>query len=161
MGKFNNKVQAEFEPPRNWELVKVLSYQNDEMETEALESIGAKIKNKRVSVPKGFLTDLASVPRPCWTFLAPWDIARAAIIHDYLYSVIRKYRVKYNPWNDKSGYVEDHDLVKQAKEEADQIFLMAMIDADPSISKWKITVAYYAVSIFGRKAIAPREEDYN
>ncbi|GAO21461.1 hypothetical protein ALISP_1281 [Alicycliphilus sp. B1] len=39
-----------------------------------------------VTVPKGFVTDLASIPRPFW-FLMPRDgpYADAAIVHDYLY----------------------------------------------------------------------------
>lgn len=39
-----------------------------------------------VTVPKGFVTDLASIPRPFWS-LMPRDgqYADAAIVHDYLY----------------------------------------------------------------------------
>ena len=29
MGKFNNKIEAEFSPPKTWELSRALSYQND------------------------------------------------------------------------------------------------------------------------------------
>ncbi len=39
-----------------------------------------------VQVPAGFVTDLASIPRPFWTFLRPdGRYAYAAIVHDYLY----------------------------------------------------------------------------
>lgn len=41
-------------------------------------------------VPKGFKTDLASVPRLMWWFLSPTEIAEAAVVHDFLYSI------KYN-----------------------------------------------------------------
>ena len=40
-----------------------------------------------VTVPKGFVTDLASVPRWAWMLIppdGPW--VKAAIVHDYLYS---------------------------------------------------------------------------
>jgi hypothetical protein len=40
-----------------------------------------------ITVPKGFVTDLASVPRWAWFLIppdGPW--VKAAIIHDYLYS---------------------------------------------------------------------------
>src|SRR5256885_9984018 len=41
-----------------------------------------------VEVPKGFVTDLASVPRIFWSYLRPdGNYAYAAIIHDYLYWV--------------------------------------------------------------------------
>lgn len=39
-----------------------------------------------ITVPEGFVTDLASVPRPFWNILPPFGhYDRAAIIHDYLY----------------------------------------------------------------------------
>ncbi len=39
-----------------------------------------------ISVPAGFVTDLATVPRIFWTLLPPdGKYAKAAIIHDYLY----------------------------------------------------------------------------
>ena len=37
-----------------------------------------------VTVPEGFLTDLASVPRPFWLWIQPWTGLKAAIPHDYL-----------------------------------------------------------------------------
>jgi hypothetical protein len=41
----------------------------------------------RVKVPKGYRTDFASVPRPLWPLFPPFGrYARAAIVHDYLYS---------------------------------------------------------------------------
>lgn len=40
-----------------------------------------------LTVPKGFVTDLASVPRPLWWLLAPHGQPQvlAAVLHDYLY----------------------------------------------------------------------------
>jgi hypothetical protein len=41
---------------------------------------------KRVDAPKGFVSDLASIPRVFWSLLRPdGEYAYAAIIHDYLY----------------------------------------------------------------------------
>jgi hypothetical protein len=41
---------------------------------------------QQVIAPKGFVTDLASIPRIFWSLLRPdGDYAYAAIIHDYLY----------------------------------------------------------------------------
>jgi len=34
-----------------------------------------------------------------------------------------------------------------------------MKDANPSVAGWKIAAAYYAVKMFGRWSIIPREED--
>ncbi len=38
-------------------------------------------------IPRGFKTDLASIPRPLWWFIAPtdWFILVPAVLHDYLY----------------------------------------------------------------------------
>ncbi|MCS3689390.1 DUF1353 domain-containing protein [Bradyrhizobium elkanii] len=39
-----------------------------------------------IEVPKGFVTDLASIPRVFWSLLRPdGEYAHAAVIHDYLY----------------------------------------------------------------------------
>ena len=41
---------------------------------------------KTIVVPKGFITDLASIPRSLWSILSPIDnYLTAAIVHDYLY----------------------------------------------------------------------------
>ncbi|RUT32648.1 DUF1353 domain-containing protein [Arsenicitalea aurantiaca] len=39
-----------------------------------------------ITVPAGFMSDGASVPRPLWWFLPPWGdrATAAALIHDYL-----------------------------------------------------------------------------
>ena len=159
MGKFNNKISAEFTPPKQWVLERALSYQNDDIDVESLEAVGVKCPANKVTCKKGFKTDLASVPRWAWNLIAPWDVARAAIIHDLLYKRIREYRAE-------EGCLDEHptaDTVvsnyKAAKKAADKVFLMAMKDADPSVPKWKIYSAYYAVVLFGRWSIIPREDD--
>jgi len=41
----------------------------------------------KISVPIGFITDLASIPRGAWNLLppdGPW--AKAAVVHDFLYA---------------------------------------------------------------------------
>ncbi|EJD8884043.1 DUF1353 domain-containing protein [Salmonella enterica] len=79
-----------------------------------------------ISVPAGFITDLASVPRIFWTLLPPdGKYAKAAIIHDWMY-----------------------DNALRTKKEADLIFLDGMTVL--GVPKWKRTVMYWAVRIFGR-----------
>ena len=158
MGEFNNKIEAEFNPPRKWILARALSYQNEEMEESALQSIGIKCPASRITCKKGFVTDLASVPRMIWNLIAPWDVARAAIIHDFLYKSIRQYRAKEDkPDNPEIETVTSN--YKAAKEAADKVFLMAMKDSDPKVPSWKIYAAYTAVDLFGRLSIIPREDD--
>ncbi|EBQ9424332.1 phage tail protein [Salmonella enterica subsp. enterica serovar Potsdam] len=79
-----------------------------------------------ISVPAGFITDLASVPRIFWTLLPPdGKYAKAAIIHDYLY-----------------------DNALRTKKEADRIFLDGMTVL--GVPEWKRTIMYYAVRLFGK-----------
>ena len=158
MGKFNSKISAEFHPPKKWILERALSYQNDKIFSSALQDVGVKVPANRVTCKKGFVTDLASVPRAIWWLISPWDIARAAIIHDLLYLRIRQYRAENEDVNDPN--VEEVMRTYQAaKKAADKVFLMAMKYAQPSVPKWKIYSAYYAVVLFGRWSIIPREGD--
>jgi len=148
MGTFNDKIEAEFNPPRKWVLSRALTYKNPDIDEDALERIGVEIKRSKIIVGEGFETDLASVPRICWAFIAPWDVARAAIIHDLLYKRIRQYR-------GMGG--DDKKVISEAKKAADDVFHMAMKDAAPSIANWKIASAYHSVRMFGRWSIIPRK----
>ena len=156
MGKFNDKIEAEFDPPRKWVLSRALIYTNPDIDEDALNRVGVKIKGCKIIVKKDFVTDLASVPRICWAFVAPWDVARAAIIHDLLYKRIRQYRAKCS--KSLKNY-EDPKVISDAKKASDDVFHMAMKDAEPSVAGWKIAAAYYSVRMFGRWSIIPREED--
>ena len=161
MGQFKDKILAEFQPPRKWKLGRDLVYTTTDLyanEVKALKDIGVKVvrdtnKTETITVPTGFITDLASTPRVLWAFIAPFDVARAAIVHDLLYKAIRQYR-----W--KKGLIEeDKELIKNAKVAADKVFLLAMKDADPKVSGWKIYSAWKAVDLFGRWSIIPNESN--
>ena len=157
MGKFHNLLDAKFNPPRNWTLDTALKFDSDTLSDEGrdlLKYCGVQVTKKNViSVPKGYITDLASVPRFCWAFIAPFDVARAAIVHDLLYKAIRLYR-----WQ-KGKLEEDKELIKKAKVAADKVFLLAMKDADPKVSSWKVWCAWKAVDLFGRWSIIPNESN--
>ena len=156
MGKFNGKISAEFHPPRKWVLERPLSYRNDDMDCDALNAVKVATPINRITVKKGFKTDLASIPRICWNVIAPWDVARAAVIHDLLYKRIRQYR-----WDKmhQSFVHENPSVIKNARKAADDVFLMAMLDAAPAVPKWKIYPAYYSVRLFGKFSIKPREDN--
>ena len=162
MGTFNAKILAEFQPPRKWKLGRDLTYTTDELmgdEIKALQDIGVNIKRDTnispvdITVPTEFMTDLASTPRALWAFIAPFDVARAAIVHDLLYKAIRKYR-----WQ-KGKLEEDKELIKKSKVVADKIFRLAMKDAEPKVAGWKIWSAWKAVDLFGRWSIIPNESN--
>lgn len=79
-----------------------------------------------IIVKKGYETDLASVPRILWSVFPPnGHYAKAAIVHDYLYS---------------------NAIGTKAK--ADKIFYEAM--GVLRIPKWKRKIMYLAVSLFGK-----------
>lgn len=45
------------------------------------------IGNHTVTVPKGFITDFASVPKKLWGLVGPYGRhTKAAVLHDWLYS---------------------------------------------------------------------------
>ena len=155
MGKFHNLLDAKFNPPRNWTLDTPLKFDSDTLSDEGrdlLKYCGVRVTNKNVvSVPKGYITDLASVPRFCWAFIAPFDVARAAVVHDILYE-------KINTAYKNEKILTKHDREKYRKV-ADDVFKEGMESAVPPVPKWKIWAAYNAVRVFGRWAInssAPR-----
>ena len=155
MGKFHNLLDAKFNPPRNWTLDTALKFDSDTLSDEGrdlLKYCGVRVTNKNVvSVPKGYITDLASVPRFCWAFIAPFDVARAAVVHDILYE-------KINTAYKGEKILTKHDRERYRKV-ADDVFKEGMESAVPPVPKWKIWAAYNAVRVFGRWAInssAPR-----
>ena len=161
MGQFKDKILAEFQPPRKWKLGRDLVYTTTDLyanEIKALKDVGVSVvrdtnKTETITVPSEFITDLASTPRILWAFIAPFDVARAAIVHDLLYKSIRQYR-----W--KKGLIEeDKELIKNAKVAADKVFHLAMKDAEPKVSGWKIYSAWKAVDLFGRWSIIPNESN--
>ena len=160
MGKFNDRFMTEFCPPRKWRLGRDLTYTTKDItadEIKTLKGVGVKVqrdtnKTESIVVPKGFETDLASVPRAAWALIAPWDVARAAIIHDLLYKTIRQYR-----WKMKTK--QDEELVAKAKVISDKVFLLAMNDAHPPVAQWKKYSAWKAVDLFGNGSIVPSKDN--
>ena len=160
MGYYNAKIMAEFCPPKQWILGRDLTYTTKDLtaeEVKSLQAVGIKVvrntnKTESITVPTGFVTDLASVPRAMWWLIAPFDVARAAIIHDLLYKTIRQYR-----WKKKDK--EDKALIKEAKVASDKVFLLGMKDADPKIPGWKSYLSWKAVDLFGNGSIVPNKNN--
>lgn len=79
-----------------------------------------------ITVPEGFVTDLASVPRVLWPLMASsGQHQRAAIVHDWLYQCV----------TGVSRFL------------ADAIFRDLM--ASLNVPVWRRVAAYYAVRAFG------------
>lgn len=85
----------------------------------------------KITVPKGFKTDLASTPKFLWLTFPPFGkYTDAAIVHDYLYS---------------------KDCVYNAIDRAmaDKIFLELMKEL--GVPLWKRQAMYRAVRLFGNR----------
>lgn len=93
---------------------------------EPLTWIG--LGDKTITVPSGFVTDFASVPRPVWWLFPKWaKYGNAAVVHDWLY------------WSQAVS-----------RKVADQAINEGMKDMDVSpVSRWLI---YAALRLFGWKA---------
>ena len=59
----------------------------------------------------------------------------------------------------RAGGGDDKNIISAAKKASDDVFLKGMLDAEPSVPKWKIYAAYYAVVLFGRWSIIPNEDN--
>ena len=158
MGSFNDFLDAEFRPPRNCSLNSSLKFKSATLtkeERELLVECGVQVTKttSTITVPKGYITDLASVPRVCWAFIAPFDCARAAVVHDIMYE---KINTQYKIVNE-SAAAEDGPATKKEREVyrkiADDIFLEGMHASEPAVPSWKKYSAYWAVRMFGRWAI--------
>ena len=92
---------------------------------------------QRIIVPAGFKFDLASVPRPFWFLVAPFDLSVAApLVHDFLY----RYRGDPPPGSTAPPMVF-------RRREADGIFKEIM--EKEGVAAWRRFLAYLAVRWFG------------
>jgi hypothetical protein len=82
------------------------------------------VNGTEFEVPAGFWTDFASIPRPLWNLLSPYDIGQGPVPHDYFYF---------------TG-CRDKDFADQT--------LRACMEHD-GIAPWKRTAVYNAVQWFG------------
>jgi hypothetical protein len=97
-------------------------------------------RSERITVPAGFVTDLASIPRPVWSFYppdGPW--VKGAVVHDFLY-----YTQGSGEWHGHKGVERPRPY---SRTEADQIFWEAM--ADRGIGVWARFVIWAAVRLGG------------
>jgi hypothetical protein len=88
------------------------------------------IDDKMISVPSGFVTDFASVPRLFWRLLPPWGpYSPAALVHDKLY---------------QKGKIGQRVIDRF---EADWIFLELLCDL--KVASWQRALLYAGVRVGG------------
>ncbi len=110
-------------------------------------------------VPRGFITDFASVPAALQCILSKTGrYGKAAVIHDYIYrcagQAIRMFEQNsINPtpqaiyFSENDGYKYSLDRFFIEQKEADSIFNIAMEILD--VKPWRQTLLYYGVKWFG------------
>ncbi|MDO4690963.1 MAG: DUF1353 domain-containing protein [Fusobacterium sp.] len=95
---------------------------------ELLSDYSYMVRDRKIEVPKGFITDFASVPRIFNIFILPYGKhSSASLIHDWLYS-------------------KNCDI-KATRKEADRIFLEIM--KEDLVNIFKRNLMYLAVRAFG------------
>jgi len=114
MSQFTTPAHLELLDNFKWKLLEKFEYH-----------VGKYPSDDVISVPSGFVTDLASIPRVFWWLMPPHgEYAKAAIVHDYLY-----------------------DNAIGSKKYADDILFEAM--GVLGVAKWRKQVIYWSVRWFG------------
>ncbi len=73
MGDVTTELKKKPVDSKTWELLGELRYSNE---------------TRTYTVPRGFRTDLATIPRIFWGYLPPFgNYIEAAVIHDFLYGI--------------------------------------------------------------------------
>ena len=123
MSSFTTPLRVEAFSDTRWKLVEEFEY-----------LIGDLDSGKVITVPVGFVTDFASIPRILWSILPPWGrYGKATVVHDYLYS--------------KDGvYMDGTQAMKVTHKQADAIFLEAMTVLN--VGKFVRTAMYLALRIY-------------
>lgn len=133
MAGFLTPLELEYIDGHIWELTAPFEY-----------CVGSKDSNVKVIIPKGFITDFASVPKILWNLLPPTgSYGKAAVVHDYLYQ---------HPW------VTIYDVPAQPtwfrtelkiRKECDEILNEAMQVLN--VGKWTRRMVYTGVRVGGWK----------
>lgn len=114
MSEFTSPLVVEHISEREWIVRESFEYH-----------VGSYPSDQIITVPKGFDTDFASIPRIFWGILPPsGPYGKAAVVHDYCYRT-----ACYSRKISDIIFLEGMDVLK--------------------VSGWKKIVIYYAVRWFG------------
>lgn len=136
-GRISNPAQRLLTDHRRFELVEDAFYTWEYRE-------GATT-HLALPVLAGFHHDFATVPRPIWALISPFDLGLASIFHDWLYQ--HGGRVTTLTW-DGSQWLEVQ--TPWSRKDADRLF--ARIMREQGVAKWRRRAAYLAVHWFGGEA---------
>lgn len=78
MSSFTAPLELEYLDGHLWKLTAAFGYYTGDSQ----EAPGSYL----ITIPAGFITDFASIPRALWAVLPPTgDYGKAAVVHDWLY----------------------------------------------------------------------------
>lgn len=98
------------------------------------EDFQVNIDGYNLTVPRGFKTDLASIPWLLRGITNTYQLGiTGPVVHDYCYV--------------KKGLIDDYGS-KITRQQSDRFFAALMFNEHVPI--WRINAAYYAVRVFGR-----------
>ena len=111
------------------EITKLITHPlSDGKRQELFQDYSYDINGYIITVSKGFITDLASVPRSFWPIFPPFGVyTPAAVIHDFLYS--------------------EYNVTGINRTLSDKIFLFIMREL--GVGFFKSKTMYRAVRLFG------------
>ena len=112
-------------------ILKLIPNSTDEDSWVLAEQFSYQYNETVITVPAGYITNLASTPKIIWGILPPFGYySRGAVVHDWLYS--------------NQGNLP---TFKYSRKDADKIFYTAMLES--SVNKFKAQLIYRAVRLFG------------
>ncbi len=115
----------------------VVSYLYDKGVWRLEEAYVLEYRGHRIRIPEGFEFDLASVPRPLWWLIAPFELSiTAPLFHDFLYD---------NAGKPPEGTVTPPKT--WSRKAADQLFLDIM--RWEGVAAWRQYLAYLGSRLFG------------
>jgi hypothetical protein len=111
------------------------------VQTPLTYDVGAEGSSESITVPAGFVTDLASIPAFAWSLGFPADgpWAKAAVVHDFLYATAGTC-----VWHGKCGRTR---VAPYTRAEADGILREAM--GVLGVPAWRRFVIWSAVRVGG------------
>jgi len=134
---------------RTWKLVEPFRYH-----------IGDRNSEDIITIPTGFITDFASVPRIFWVLIPPYGKwGKATVVHDWLYQRRFENKVRCdicgkvfngeesNKHRIETGHNSWWLILAKTRKEADDVFLEAM--GVLGVKNWRKYPMYLAVRAFG------------
>lgn len=115
----------------------VVSYCTDAREWRLSKRYVLNFEGLHWEIRQGFAFDLASIPRPVWSLIAPFELSLVApLLHDFLY---------FHRGAPPRGAVTPYRTFSRS--ETDRLFLGLM--RAEGVPYWRRALAYAAVRLFG------------